>query len=408
MRIGEFAKKHHVSVDTIRHYMDIGLLIPIKEKSHYYFDSTCLDDMEMIKTLKGLQFTLNEIHKVLSLKRVTHFVDVAETDYFINVLVEKKKEINKEIEAKSNSLKLIDGIIESFGQVKDTVSETGVPLLYLSLFHCPHCQKPLRVVDALIQDQFVLKGAFHCPCGYTANIDDGIVVTPNLSSLPQNESYIYDQQLIEGITPSFISLLEKGNQWIYKKMLQNDYSHKVILETNIETYVFPPRLLQTLSPSALYIFCGNTIDMLRKLKLKIEHFNPGLNVIYIVNSQLDLPIKHESVDLVIDTLSFNDFSLFNNYYPLKKLSPYLKKKSNVFGYAIYYESETQSYKNTRKICPNGHPDNIQPHFHMSNLSMGGFALKESENLGFTLNPGYFDYHHKDDKLYCTAYTAIRY
>ncbi|WHY80743.1 class I SAM-dependent methyltransferase [Siminovitchia fortis] len=212
--------------------------------------------------------------------------------------------------------------------------------------------------------------------------------------------------MIEEITPSFISLLEKGNQWIYKRMRRNDYSNKVILETNVETYVFPPKLLYSLSPSALYVFCGNTVEMLRKLKRKIEHFNPDLNVIYIVNSQLDLPFKHQSIDVVIDVLSFNDFSLFNNELPLEKLAPYFKRDTEIFGYTAFYDAHGQSYKRLRELYPNGHPENLQSSFLRNNLSSGGFTLIENEMIGYTENPGdYIDYHYENEKLRCVAYAA---
>ncbi len=406
MKIGEFAKTFHVTIDTVRHYIEMGLLIPTKKGSHYYFDSTCTDDMELIVKLKRLQFTLQEIHKVISLKRLTHFVDIQEIDFYLKVLIEKKQELLREREKLNKSLQLLDEKIESIHQKNVSTEETGVPLIFLPMFYCPHCQEALHVTDAFIKEQYVLKGAFRCSCGYEAAIRDGIIITPNLSTSPQNEHYIYDQQMIKEITPSFISLLEKANQWIYKRMQRKHFSNKVILETNIETYVFPPKLLYTLCPDALYVFCGNTVEMLRKLKRKIEHFNPKLNVIYIVNSQLDLPFKYQSIDVVLDVLSFNDYSLFNNALPLKKLTPYFKQETAIFGYSIYYEKQSRSYKRLQELYPNGHVENLQFSFLESNLACSGFFLKEKENIGNTENPGeYIDYHYENEKLHCVAYTA---
>ncbi|VEF49260.1 MerR family transcriptional regulator [Bacillus freudenreichii] len=406
MKIGEFAKKFDVTIDTVRHYIEMGLLIPTKERSHYHFDSTCADDMELIVKLKQLQFTLQEIHKVISLKRITHFVDIQEIDYYLKVLLEKKQDLLREKEKINQSLHLLDKKIESIHLMSVTTAESGVPLLFLSLFHCPHCQEALHTTEAFIKGQYVLRGSLRCTCGYEAVIKDGIIVTPNVSASPQNEHYIYDQQMIEEITPSFISLLERGNQWVYKRMLENDFSNKVILETNVETYVFPPKLLYSLSPNALYVFCGNTVGMLRKLKRKIEHFNPKLNVLYIVNSQLDLPFKHEMIDVVIDVLSFNDFSLFNNSHPLEKLFPYFKRDTKIFGYNVFYDANSRSHKKLRELYPNGHAENLQSCFLKNNLSSGGFTLIESESMGYTENPGeYIDYHEKNEKLHCIAYTA---
>ena len=38
MRIGEFSRKHNITHDAIRHYIDMGLLIPKKDGYHYRFD----------------------------------------------------------------------------------------------------------------------------------------------------------------------------------------------------------------------------------------------------------------------------------------------------------------------------------------------------------------------------------
>ncbi|RWR05431.1 MerR family transcriptional regulator [Siminovitchia fortis] len=191
MKIGEFAKSFHVTTDTVRHYIEMGLLIPTKEGSHYFFDAACMDDMEWIVKLKQLQFTLQEIHKVISLKRVTHFVDIEEIDYYLKVLIEKKQELLREKKKINRSLRLLDEKIESVHQTNVTTAETGVPLLFLSMFYCPYCREALHVTDAFIKEQYVLKGSFRCSCGYEAVIKDGIVVTPNLSASPQNEHYIY-------------------------------------------------------------------------------------------------------------------------------------------------------------------------------------------------------------------------
>lgn len=40
MRISEFAKKHKTTQDTIRHYLDMGLLISKKDGAHYRFNES--------------------------------------------------------------------------------------------------------------------------------------------------------------------------------------------------------------------------------------------------------------------------------------------------------------------------------------------------------------------------------
>lgn len=90
MKIGSFAKKFGVSIDTVRYYIDLGLLIPDKEKTQYQMNQMCLEDMAFIHQLKQVRFSLKEIHKILSLKRLTNSNDNEDASYFTNLLLEKK------------------------------------------------------------------------------------------------------------------------------------------------------------------------------------------------------------------------------------------------------------------------------------------------------------------------------
>lgn len=38
MRIGKLAEKNKLSIDAIRHYIDLALLVPEKRGGHYFFD----------------------------------------------------------------------------------------------------------------------------------------------------------------------------------------------------------------------------------------------------------------------------------------------------------------------------------------------------------------------------------
>lgn len=71
MRIGKVSELYHISVDNLYYYIKYGLLVPPRPKGQYVFDQATLKDLEWILELKELDFSLREIHIILSLKRVS-------------------------------------------------------------------------------------------------------------------------------------------------------------------------------------------------------------------------------------------------------------------------------------------------------------------------------------------------
>ena len=70
MKIGEFAKKHNITQDTIRHYLELGLLATEKKGGHYDFSESDSHDLIQIMELKNLSFSLNEIQRILTIQRI--------------------------------------------------------------------------------------------------------------------------------------------------------------------------------------------------------------------------------------------------------------------------------------------------------------------------------------------------
>ena len=64
LKIGEFSRICHVTVRTLRHYEEIGLLLPdyIDEWTNYrYYSLVQFQKMQAINRLKELGFSLEEI-----------------------------------------------------------------------------------------------------------------------------------------------------------------------------------------------------------------------------------------------------------------------------------------------------------------------------------------------------------
>lgn len=89
--IGEMSKLHNTTIQTLRYYDEIGLLVPIHvdEKSGYrYYSTEQFEQLNTINYLKDLGFSLKEIK--------TH-VDQRSIEGFINLLQNQKKITDEKI-----------------------------------------------------------------------------------------------------------------------------------------------------------------------------------------------------------------------------------------------------------------------------------------------------------------------
>lgn len=68
MKTSEFSNKYNLSNDTVRYYMKLNLLVPQKKSGYYNFDEKCEKDIKEILRLKNMNFTLQEIKKILYFK----------------------------------------------------------------------------------------------------------------------------------------------------------------------------------------------------------------------------------------------------------------------------------------------------------------------------------------------------
>lgn len=101
-KIGEFSKINQVTVKTLRHYDEIGLLKPaeVDEITGYRMYSTAqLPDIQRIISLKNLGLSLNEIKEML--------VDKAKFEQVVIALEKRQIGLEKEIGERAYQLKML-------------------------------------------------------------------------------------------------------------------------------------------------------------------------------------------------------------------------------------------------------------------------------------------------------------
>lgn len=408
MLISKFAKMFNVSTDTVRYYMQLGLLLPEKKNHYHYFDETCLEEMKWIQELKSFHFSLEEISKLLSIIRITSLTNEDDINFVIEMLADKKRELQQEVKQLNQICKMIDLKIStiSTSQIKSTY-KNGISFTFLPFLYCPTCQVSLELTNIETKGQQIFHGKIYCPnCSYIAKIEEGILITSHLNEHSFNQFYIYDIEMVKKIESSFVSLSEKASIYVNQRLLDQQLDGKVIMETNVDTYVFLDKYVSELQEDTYYIFTGSTLPMLKTLKRKIENSNPDLPVLYILNSGMNLPLKYSSIDYFIDSYSFNEFSLFHDTIPMKRLKPYLKENSLIIGCFFQYKEGSKTLREMKKLHPGGYDRNLYPNFINENLEFGGFDSFKKVLIGDTKDPGqYIKYHIPGEKAEFFVYTA---
>ena len=107
LKIGEFSKMMQVTVKTLRHYEQRGLLVPYEVDSWTGYRYYSIEQMQRLNTIRGLQrqgFTLEEIKELLedgtqmpSIELLTRKIE--ETERQLQLLMERRSQLLKWIDS---------------------------------------------------------------------------------------------------------------------------------------------------------------------------------------------------------------------------------------------------------------------------------------------------------------------
>ena len=140
MKIGQFGAVFGLQPETVRYYINLGLLIPEVKNGRYVFGEEDLEDMKLIQRLKSYRFSIKEIHRLLSLYRLSHLNSVEEAGDYVKILETQKSFLEHEREETDAVISRLNRDIMTTREYlkKMTVRKSGMPLQFLSLLACPH------------------------------------------------------------------------------------------------------------------------------------------------------------------------------------------------------------------------------------------------------------------------------
>ncbi|HHT7238850.1 MULTISPECIES: MerR family transcriptional regulator [Bacillus cereus group] len=326
MKISKFADINNVSVDTIRHYIDLGLIIPEKKGSHYFFDEYCQKDIELILEYKWLGFSLNEIKELFLYKNLGKSLDYEKDIFYQSLFKVKYEKIEQEIktlEERKDKLKEALNNLSIATEISNSI--LGIDLKVLHLFKCFKCNGNLILEDGIINKNQIVEGKLICNCGEEYAITSGILTAGKLfeayerTSLEESISdYIHETDT------TFLENIQRGGEWAKKKLIQLDLNNKILLDLGSGLGFFLRNVYEELPEDCLYIAVDRDLNKLLLLKDVIERRNVKKNIVFICADFLNIPIQSYSADIVIDQSGTSNYSFEHEEFLLHELNSLFK------------------------------------------------------------------------------------
>lgn len=352
MKIGTLAKKFNVSIDTIRYYISIGMLIPEKNGVQFDFSAKEQEILEFIQHLKKLQFKLNEIRYIIDLKRTSNWVEPTTRKAYVKLLREKDGELGSEIVALQYAQKQIAEEIKSYAETENIRDTSGVPIRALPLLVCPLCGKHLTIHAGAFVYKYVTSGELKCRCGYSAWIRDGILDTGEAYT-GQHDSPDLSRNLYHTLNVDFVRMYQLCCDKITRRLQTGGFEGKVIFENFINGYFYLYNHFNELPKDALYIVADKYPEMLLMYKEMISTLGLDLDILYIADKNPDYPLAKGCVDVVIDFFSSSEHDFYFPEPYSDHIEPLLGKNAKVIGTVMALPPVARSRKRYHQKYPEG-------------------------------------------------------
>lgn len=341
MKIGDFSRKYNVTIDTVRHYIELGLLVPMKKGRLFEFDALCESDLKEILTLKSLKFSLSEITSYFFIKRMGMSSKYERSQYFLSILERKIEDINNEIidlkKTQKNAIKIAETIDDS-----NITTQYGFPIDLLDVLYCNKCNSHYAIDTIESEEEMIHKGDFKCNCTNKISLIDGIILCETKFQKRYSEGDITDEDFyrtyIDQSNTDFLKNLYFSIKWLSNEInIKENYSSKgtVFAEFGVGSGIFIRSFLEKLDKNDVYFAIDHDFQRLKYLKNDLEKRQNKKTIIFICADVGSVPLKEPFVDVAIDFYGSMSMAIESQTPMINDISKYLKKHSNYYGvYAI--------------------------------------------------------------------------
>lgn len=341
MKIGDFSRMCDTPIDTIRYYMQEGLLTVIKNGGHYEFNNHTEEQLKFIKELKSFGFTLKEIRDAMLFMSYSPLIYSDTLKYKWDLYQRKQKQVSEEIQ-NLEAIKLsLNEKLNSLDTGMKGNRKIGFPIKALELLQCRKCKTSLEISSSQMIQGEVLKGTLTCECGFELLIEEGIVI--DKSSITTYDTFGKREILnyLEETPLNYLVETQKSMSWLMKKM--EDSNGKTILDLGSGLGMFIRNAIDRIDESALIILndiCREHMAFLKNTFEKSEHKH---KIVFLACDLKQLPLKEKSVD-VLSAIGTPTLMIEKDLSMMSHIHQVLKDKSDLLVLESVYTHV--DYRNT--------------------------------------------------------------
>lgn len=337
MRIGEFSKKTETSIDTIRHYIALGLLVPTKDGKYFKFDERCHDDLRRIKEMKEMDFSLQEIKNILLVSRFSKLTLGQERQHYRSFFRNKMKELIEEKSKLDDKISKLEEQIHTLDVAfQQEPTKLGVDLMFLSSLYCPDCQKPMKLDQADIQENMIIEGEMSCACGYKYEVHNGIIIDRDSMKNSEETDETYFIKYVDETNKGFLDNLYAAMEWGHR-IIEFESGSQTVLELGVGNGIMLSHIYNDLPDDVTYVAVDYDYYKLRYIKKVLERSGIKKNVVFICSDFKKMPLKQGSVDYVVDFFGMSNYSFRNNAFLHDEVAIYYKEKCKLIGAFMLFD-----------------------------------------------------------------------
>lgn len=301
MRIGTFAQRNGISQDTVRYYLERGLLVARKKGMQYFFTKEDEQDLRNILDWKKLEFSLTSILELLTLRRLSGEHSDSYQNYYRSFLEKKQQEVAAARETLDVLARTVEERLDQLKQTEEAEKPVlGIPLTSLELLSCPQCGLSLRLGEGYFQDHMVMEADIACPCGYRAKIRHGVFIEEaslrpkllNEGPMPTKEEYI------KSTTPGYINYLYQTMAALVS-YLKEERPHYILEISNCSGFILM-QYIDHLPAETVFLVVDHDLDRLMRLKRNLEAYHDHKRFLFLAADYHRLPLAKGSIDAMVD------------------------------------------------------------------------------------------------------------